>query len=1104
MPNDLRNRESGSGIGGGSDQHAYDDEFQHLTSPAHYSQDAAEPEIVQGAAGGSLRDDLKDEIKDRALEEAKNRAKESLKGGKGGTGTGTGTGGTSAAGAGDAAASGAGGAGASGAGAGGAGAAGAGGAAAGEGAAAGAGAAGAGAAGAGGAAAGAGAGGAAAGAGAGAAAAGTGAAAAAGTGAAAAGTGAAATGAAAGVAGAGVATGAGVAATTGVETLGVGAVVGIAIAGAAIVGGFVIKYRKEIAALCVVGFVGVLLIFTALLNGLKPIASTLQTTQKFMSPVQQIVDNRAVEVIGRFVTGGSGAALAYDAQQKEQVAKTNAANAGDGQVLAATTDGVVNTGKLKTLFDAMKADGLEDRLKQKYGIEFKAVGGGIDMSRYGKSFGVAKNGTEAAEYLRLGFPELPRFLSEDAPYWSWAQFNKGSLNMKGQYDVPTLSVPDGESAYDSSKLTEVVKYQFSTILRTGLTNMKRGIACFTGGTECNDFGVPVQGEAVAEYQNDNRSSLTATTQAAYDENLKNVSVDNGYDSPRLDTSAGQKVTEQLEQKTVGLLGWLDIAATTKAMSEKEGAQQLPALLRGKQAGSLWLWNTSAVNQMLAKDMTSPASSLITRNYQSIEESQAYNYIAYNDPLRGQGLSETQKINSKLKQAFSYFYQSLIIENPIIQGVVSLAFQGWLFIHSGATGFLIDLAARTPLGTFIDRFAGFILNQIGVLEFVGQILGISSKAVLPVCDPADKSYNFLNCFASGAKNAANFLCVKSFGCANMTVAQENEVKYASAMDMQKRLAFMPLQKRLFDAKVPNSFVNVAAMNSPLPIKATNNLASMFQGVFGAVWNAPGKVASLAAAPARAAGQDADSSLIDGQETMGIPLSTIQTTPLSEEVSNDQGTCPETKLGEEVNMCMADDSTVDVMICLHTHNPTCGRDGAATPEEPGSANAGDAAALAKEILAKADAGTIKFWHAGSREDLQNTAAGKKVENQCGGFVNMSAPLLYVINEAAKKYTFMITAMNSDHGCGSYHAEGKAVDFDMMNLLGKNPVDADGNLGGALWKGFATDIVKAGLSVSQTVGLGQEQYMGKLSGFNGLTQGNDSGTHLHFSIGGRSGSF
>lgn len=1073
MPrDDLRNQEQNSGfvgdgsqpgggmqnvggnwsVGGGGNG-AYDPEIQHL---------AQEPAAEE--AGRSVTDDAKEEAKDRALEHARGRAKEGLRGGeKGAQGAGAPSGTAASTGAAGASDTAAGAAGAGGAGAGGA---------AGSGAAAGGATTGA--------------------------AAGTGTAAAAtGTGAAAAGTGAAAAGSGAA---AGVTAGGTVAATTGVETLGVGALIGLGIAAAAVVGGFVIKYRKEVAASAVLAFIGGLLLIVALLNALKPIASTLQTAQKFMSPVQQIVDNRAVEVIGRFATGGSVAALAFEQQQKEYIAKTNQSS--NGQVLAATTDGVVNDGKLKILFDAMKKDGLEDRLKQKYGIEFKAVGNGISITRYGQSIGVAKNGAEAAEYLRLGFPELQRFLSEDAPYWSWAQHNKGALNMKGQYDVPNLSVPDGESAYDSGKLTEVVKYQFSTVLRTGLTNMKRGIACFTGGTECNDLGIPVQGEAVAEYQNDNRSSLTAATQAAYDENLKNVTPENDYDSPRLDTSAGQKVTEQLEQRTVGLLGWLDIAATTKAMSEKEGAQQLPSILRGKQAGSLWLWNLSAVNQMLAKDMTSPASSLITRNFQNIEDSQAYNYIAYDDPARGQSLSETQKINSKLKQAFSYFYQSLIIENPIIQGVMGAAFQGWLFIHSGATGFLIDLAARTPLGTFIDRFAGAILNQIGVLEFVGQILGISSKMMLPVCDPADKSYNFLNCMASGAKNAANFTCVKFFGCAEVTVAQENELKYASAKDMQARLAFMPLQKRLFDPKVANSFVNVAAMNSPLPIKATNNMAGMFQGVFSAVWNAPGKVAALTAAPAKAVG--ANSSLIDGQETMAIPLSTIQTAPLTPELSQDQGDCPETQLGKEINMCMADSSTVDAMIAFHKKDPAYGTNASTgVTDTPPAGNAGNAAQLAKEILAKADAGTIKFWKAGSRADLEATAAGKKAETGCGGYVNISPQLLFAVNEAAKKYTFMITATSSDHDCGTYHAQGKAIDLDMMNVLGKNPVDANGNLGGALWRGFATDLAKWGLSVSPTVGLGQVRCMGKINGLDGLTQLNDACNHLHFSVGGRSGS-
>ncbi|HSX32053.1 MAG TPA: hypothetical protein VLF43_02230, partial [Candidatus Saccharimonadales bacterium] len=196
---------------------------------------------------------------------------------------------------------------------------------------------------------------------------------------------------------------------------------------------------------------------------------------------------------------------------------------------------------------------------------------------------------------------------------------------------------------------------------------------------------------------------------------------------------------------------------------------------------------------------------------------------------------------------------------------------------------------------------------------------STKLLLPICDPADKTYNFFNCMATGAHAVANTACEKYFGCGKISLAQENALKIASREDMQARLAALPLERRLFDQAIPGSFINVAAMNSPLPIKSTNDVASLFQGVFSAVWSAPGRVASLAAAPAKAA--NADSSAIDGIDYVGIPLNTIRDTPLANEASQANGTCP-TKPAGEINMCLADMSTIDALTARFTLNPALG--------------------------------------------------------------------------------------------------------------------------------------------------------------------------------------
>lgn len=741
--------------------------------------------------------------------------------------------------------------------------------------------------------------------------AGTGAAAAgAGTGAAAS-AGAAAGGAAAGTAAAGTAAaggaatgaaGAAAAAGTATAETGVGAIIGYGIA----LGILVVQHRKEVAAIGSILFVGGLIVITAFLNSLKPIAAAGETNDTFAAPVQQIVDNRSVQVLGSYVMEATGVG---STENQEHVASS-----GSGHVLPAVTAG---GGKLKTLYEAMKTNGFEARLKDKYALEFKPNGGVTQIIHKGKVLGDAHNKEEATIILKTKFPAIQELLGEDVNGWSWAQHTKVARAVNRGGFIPSLAIPNAEKANSDPEVTDVIKYQYSTIQQPGLANMQQGVTCFTQGTGCNATNTAVEPEAEAGYQDDERSSMTKKTQATYTENLENIKPENGFQTLRLDTTAGQKVTDTLGQQAVGLLGWLDIAATTLKMSQKEGAQQLPAMLRAKQAGAMWAWNISAVNQMLAGDVSSRSAALITRNYANIEDSQGFNFVSYNDTSRGQGMADSEKVNSKYSNSFTYTYQALSSERPILQAAIRVAFEAWLIIHGSFVGTIIDIAARTPIGSFINYIAAALLDKVGVLPFIEQSIGVSSRILLPVCDAADETLNFFNCMTTGAHESYNRACV-AMGCGNITVAQDNALRIASRQDRQARLAAMPLEKRLFDQKVPGSFINVAALNSPLPIKATSNMASLVQGVFSAVWSAPSKAASLAASPAKAA--SVDSSVIDGIGHVGIPLETINSAPLSAEV-NTNSACPQKPAGE-VNLCLADMATVDSLIARYTLNPAYG--------------------------------------------------------------------------------------------------------------------------------------------------------------------------------------
>jgi hypothetical protein len=713
-------------------------------------------------------------------------------------------------------------------------------------------------------------------------------------------------------AGAGVGAGAAVATTTGAETGGIGALVGLAIVVGTLAATFAWKHRKGLIGLGFVTIVGFLLLGVAFLNALKPIASTVQTAQKYLGPVASIVEERSMSILGRFATSGSAVAMA---QAKETVGKTD--SSGNGHVLAATTDGAVTEGKLATLFEAMRKDKFEDRLKQNYGLEFTGAGNaGINIVWRGTTLGTAKNATEARGILEAFFPDLQRLLDEEMQSWSWAQHVQVARNLKRYFTIPGLYVPGGETAYAPQDLIDIIKYKTSTILRPGLTNMARALECFTTGSGCNDDNQPVDATAEPALQNNDESGISQATQAAYDENIKNITPDNDYDTPRLDEAANANVKAGLSKKAIGILGWLDVTASMTHLALLDNAQQLPVLLRQKQAGALWTWNLSAVNQMIPGDMSPTASSLITRNYQNIEDSQAFNYVAYDDNTRGVSMGEELKVNSVLAQPFKYELQ-LIQANPIFRLGLTAALETWLLLRQHTPiGIIITVASHFPLVDLVNRFLGAVLQKIGITDFIEKTLGVSSSQTLPICDQADKTYNFFNCMATGAKAAANQAVVYQFGGTQITNTQQNELLSYDAKRQQASLAWRPLQDRLFDKALPNSFINVAAMQSPVPIKATQNVASFVQGIFAAVWKAPENIAAISAKPAHAA--TANSSDIDGQKHMGIPLDVLRKTNTIPPQMTDGDPCPDIPYGQ-LNTCLSYAATIDALTARYTYNP-----------------------------------------------------------------------------------------------------------------------------------------------------------------------------------------
>lgn len=724
----------------------------------------------------------------------------------------------------------------------------------------------------------------------------------------------------AGVAGAGTAaTGvAGAAGAAGVatagETAGVGAAVGAAVAGAALVGGYVVKHKAQVAVIALVGIMTVMVGGMLLLSALRPIASTLSAAQKYLAPVQQIVDNRSTSILARFVTGGASVLGSAD---QPAVA---AASTGEGQVLGVTSDGLVTGGALRQLFDAMKKDGFEGRIKNNFGLEFKSngAGGGVQIVQHGTVLGIAHDASQAEKILREDFPDYRRLMDEELRGWDWAQHIKIARPAKSFFSIPGLAIPGAESATSPAQLADVVKSQIGTILQPGINGLRWAMSCFLTGQGCSqDTSAKAGVTAVEDYQDNQDASIERASQAAYDNNMKAITPETNYATVKLTDTTHQRITDAIANDglAVIMLGWLDLATTIYKGADDPAYSHVTSDLRSKQAGALFLWNLSAVNQSGAGDASSPSSSLIFRSYANIEESQAYNYVAYDDTGRGKPMGEDEKVNSMLANPMSAYlnsFRTIVSFTPL-----KLVLEVWDKIRKVA-GPIIRLASHTSLSTFFTgKIVGLVKNTpLG--SFIDNVFQLPSKVLLPVCDPAEKNYNFFNCMGTGAHILANFAC-SHFGCGKITVAQENQLKYASLNSAAATVANLPLEKRLFDRMQPGSLINVAALKSPVSSNVGENLATAFQGIFATIWSTPKNVASMAAQPAMAA--SADSSSIDGIEHLGIPLQTLTNTPLAQELFDDSGDC-QTKPADQVNMCAADFSTVDALYARYTHNPAYG--------------------------------------------------------------------------------------------------------------------------------------------------------------------------------------
>ncbi len=674
------------------------------------------------------------------------------------------------------------------------------------------------------------------------------------------------------------------------ETMGVSAAV--TVGAAAAIGGLEALKHWKIIALGVLGVLTVVIIgFAYVASIFKPVASTMQASDKYLAPIQNIVKGRSIPVLGNYIFKGSNAAKSQGHQ--------------------------VTTGKAGKLYAAMRDNAFEETLASKYDLTFTpGSSGSVTITHQGQILGEAKSADEATRIMRDN-TVTDTIINNEVHAWDWAQHFKVARPMKAVFSVNQLHIPGAETAQDPPAIVDVLKYQMTTILRPSLSNLTKTVNCLVTNKACTSTGGDIAGDPPAkeELQEDDESSLEKAAQTAYDQNLADIKPENNYQLTRLDDRANLNLRTLLEKSTLPMLGWLDFSTAIDSINDNADYAKIPSDLRTLQAGNFALFHWSAVGQSLATNLTPAASTVLFRNYKSIEGSQAYNYVVYDDLDRGKVMEEDTKVNSMSAQPMTLFYTAWNKANQITNALP--IFQAWKLIRSTVLKPFIIIARNTPLVDLgssilsklpIISLAAKVIIESPVVNMITASFGLSSKLLLANYDPADQTANFGNYLGTGMHVINNEACISQFGCStSLTAQQVQEMRVAHEQSRSEYLASLPIFDRLFSRTVVGSFINTATLRSPITYAATENMATAVTNFFGIVKTLPDNLGRIYAQPAKAA--SADPSVIDGvASNVGISQTRIDTATYAGELEQNDGTCPVTDRGVE-NMCKADESVTD---------------------------------------------------------------------------------------------------------------------------------------------------------------------------------------------------
>lgn len=796
--------------------------------------------------------------------------------------------------------------------------------------------------------------------------------------------------------------------------------------------------------------------------------------------IEHVVERRVERILFRYILQGSRAALANGT-------------------------GVATGNPIGDLFANIHESHFEDRLKNgKYKLSFEpGPNKTVRLVQDGKALGDVRTPDDIVKILErsangesLTRADIRRIVHSEVPFYRFYKRIQLADWIRNKYNVKYFGAREKQPAQtDEEYQKQVIEERLSANEQVATENLEKTITCIASAGD--DCGTDVKNPAAEEFKNEATKALTDNDARS---KLAGEVVEKGVKT--VAEEVGKKGAGVLASRiSVVLLTTLGVGASIPFVGEIDMAaravhglgqavdngklQQLHAEAVGRASAVVAIGAASMADGTKAGIPPIAAVGAAASQFDNAETSLAYNVANYGE-ARGEDIGPLEKVQENTPPgAFTSF---AIGAFDTVGKVLRIPFEAWYYTVSQ----VFDLASE-PLGDLtawvVKNIPGINTLMDQIVPYMNQIFEGLMKLVGMYIDPLAVGAAFYSYVMQG------FLVIfndygKELGMmklsADQRTAMDSDIRSERIADLQDT----PLTERLFS--LSNSDSLASALLAGVPSTGISNPIGTLAGMgLNLVGRAPSNLASITSTKAYAAGITVED--VFGKDAYGATESQLDA-DVDPALFEHDVACPAND-PNKLNTCSIDKSLMKPISCAFVQCPELS--GQPAVDTTDISVSGNVQELAAKILALSPS-KIRFDAAdegtdGAKQDLIRASHG--TQTHCGAtHVSLDPALLNLIYNLAQKYSFLITAMVSDHtegnGCtAGFHPRGKAVDIDLVD--GNNAItDETRNF----YRQFAIDA-----SALMTSGgrIGQSSCLGTLPLKNNVKQFDDTCTHIHLDV-------